>query len=488
MNAPSLSRPAISAPSQPGHWTSTRKSQAAAALEVAADEIWLQLQGAPLLWRSKGRRHVALWNAVEWSVRDDGTDFRCRPIDASGEFFHPTSDLFTPVSALRWPLAFSGALGRGCDAVGLRREVLPGPTGDWMRQALRRAFKAAVPWNDLRRAILHALALDPLTLTLHSRVFDGGHCALETFNWVNLHQRELALVAIERPKLLPFFSLVRGEGAPLQALERRLREAGMSPAVRAWMEKVGFAAFQQATEYGFIEDWPLVITRYASLLARLRIASPEPVFTAAATTLGASVPDWFYRALQREVQRLVEEGVEEGDAWPADYEIVARWARTTAPEPDANQRRSGWAWMRARAIEARIDQATSARETWAVPCLAFQHEGLAVVPLESLDALRDEARAMRNCLENYAIDCLEGEALPFSIRTAAGERVACFMLVRVGALGRWEVEQVAGVFNMPASEEATAAAALACEKCNQREAEIRRAKARAAKQAASGAR
>ncbi len=421
-----------------------------------------------------------LWDSVEWSVRDNGTDFRCRPTHRYGDFFYPSADLRRPVSRNDWPLAFGAVLEDACRAQGLNPKVLPGPTGDWLRASLRRTFHGFVAWNELRRDLLRWLALDPLTLAIHRRIFEGSFAGIDTFDWVHRSRHPLSLVAIERPRMLPFLRYVQHEdGLPLQALEGTLREAGMTPKALAWMEKVGFPAFDPVDDFTVGADWRQRLVRHASRLERLRIESPSPIVNSIA---GERLPDWLFRSLQREVERLLDEGVDEEDAIPGDFEEVARWIRTTHPEPDANQRRAGWAWLQAQARRARIHAAGQALAPGPCAYGAFSHEGLSVVPLASVVELREEALAMDNCLESYSYDFVIGEMQPFSVREAGtGRRLACFVLVREGVLGHWAVMQVAGPSNGAAPGLAVAAAGVACGRCNAVDAEARRVRALAAR-------
>ena len=78
-----------------------------------------------------------------------------------------------------------------------------------------RTFDRCVEWNRLRRGVLGHLRLDPLVVSLTRRTFEGGMARLASFNWVARHVRELALVAAEHPRLLPFLQLVsRVDGVP----------------------------------------------------------------------------------------------------------------------------------------------------------------------------------------------------------------------------------------------------------------------------------
>lgn len=475
-------RPEMAGRPPPAHWTPRRQELATAALHFAGEEIAKQLASTPRAWRSEGRRHVVLWDSVEWSVREDGTQFHCKPTHGYGDFFYPSANLRRPVSSGRWPLAFGGVLSKSCRAAGLDPRVLPGPTGDWIRSRLRATLRGAVEWNALRRDLLRWLALDPLTLALHSRIFVECDPGIETFNWVHRHGRHLAILAIERPRLLPFLSLVpREEGRPLAALQRCLHEAGVTTKAFAWMENVGFEAFGDVLRSGPLEPWAPLVARYANLLERLRIESPSPYLAELVAQERKLLPDWFYRSMQRVTAMLLDEGLTPEEACPPDLPEIVRWIRETRPQPDANQRCAGWVWLQEQA-RARCDlEAARQIEPWPCPYAVFSHEGLDIVPITSVPALREEALALRNCLETYAYECVTGGMQPFSVREpGSGARLACFMLVREGALGRWAVLQVAGPGNGEPPPAAVTAAEIARTQCNRLDIEACRARNRAA--------
>lgn len=470
--ASGTSEPLVKADSVPRNWNEQRTAQAYTALEMVVSQLPARFSMLPRAWHSRDRRHLALWDAVEWSVREDGTDLQCRPLAVEGEFFTPTADLKSPIAAMLWPLAFGGLLSRACKESGLNTAVLPGPTGNWLRSCLRKTFRSYVDWNALRRQSLAWLALDPLTLALHRRIFPNRSASIESFNWVHRHLRELSLVVVERPKLLPFLSLVHRErGRPVEEFNRLMDEAGITPAGRRWLDRVPFEAFDQASEFGTLREWPAVLALFANRLERLQIDEPSSIFTACAASLGPEYPDWFLLAMNREMDRLIdEEDLEPPDALPLNYEEAVRWVQNQRPDPDANQRRAGWRWIEAQANAAWLRELLEEPKPWPCPYGPFTHSGLEVVPLKSIAELAEESAAMRNCLKNYAEDCARGWMQPFSIRTAdSGKRIGCFMLKRRWR-SPWEVMEVAGPMNAPATEVMTTLAAIACERCNEQDA------------------
>jgi hypothetical protein len=82
-----------------------------------------------------------------------------------------------------------------------------------------------------------------------------------------------------------------------------------------------------------------------------------------------------------------------------------------------------------------------------------------VVPIRNRAELHAEARAMRNCLEDYEADCRSGEVLVFSIRDQlTGQRRACFSVVPE-LDGGWTLEHIAGKANAGVGKEMAGLAA-----------------------------
>lgn len=414
------------------------------------------LSTPPEAWQDDGRRSVRLWDLLEFSVAQDGGDLRLeflsRDPDMSGCLAH--ADLSQPIGGFAFPAALDPLLVSGCRAVGLSPRCLPGPTGDFMRRVLGRTFRPYVQWNRLRRSVLQALAPDPLLVSLTRRAFEGGRASLHSFNWVARHVRELSLLAVERPRLLPFLQLVEhAEGSPLANLDSALSASGMTASARRKLERWGFQPFSQATDFGTLEDRDTVIARYANLLDRLQVArEPTTMFTQLAMKgVRPDAPDWYLRALWDEVESLGDDIDEEN--YPVDFEVTATWLAASPPEPDENQKQAGWPWIVERAWEHHLRTDSACAQPWAVPCDDLAIGRYVVKPLRDLASLREEALTMRNCLETLEAGCRAGKLAAFSVREG-GRRVACLSIARITEpTPSWAVHQVAGKANAPAAKD-----------------------------------
>lgn len=416
---------------------------------------------APETWEAEGRRGVWLWGLLEISAAADGTDLRLDYVsdDPDAEGCAASANLTQPISRFGFSAAMSPILVAAARECGLHPKTLPGPTGMYIRRVFARTFSRCVEWNRLRRGVLGHLRLDPLVVSLTRRAFEGGMARLASFNWVARHVRELALVAAEHPRLLPFLQLVsRVDGPPVETFERAVREAGITPSARRKLERWGFDPFSQASEFCMTDDAIGTVAGFANLLDRLEIHEPpDPMFVELALRGGVdSAPDWFLRALNKEVAMLAEET---DDAYPVDYELIAAWLNTNPPLPDPHQQQS-WPWIVEQAWRHRALTDAAAREPWPVPSETLSIAGYEVVPLRCALDLRAEAEAMRNCLATYEKDCREGKIAMYSIRKGA-RRFADLALERVkDGKGFWQVMQVAGKGNREVPEVAGVAMAV----------------------------
>jgi hypothetical protein len=120
---------------------------------------------------------------------------------------------------------------------------------------------------------------------------------------------------------------------------------------------------------------------------------------------------------------------------------------------DWNQLRSPWAWFRQReqAWRERCSQGLYLDEWPAVLQVPIERKGLRVIELLAAQAVRDEARIMRHCIDSYIEACESGDYGVFSIQDAGtGERIAT-----VGIFideERWVIEDVRGPDNEEADE------------------------------------
>ena len=435
-----------------------RRALAERVIEHALPAIARHLDAATEAWEADGRRMVRVWDLLEFSVALDGTDLRVSYLLDDAGVGRPVvhANLARPIGSFGWHFAFDPVLAQACRAVGMPVPALIGPTGNFMHRVLGLTFRRYMDWNRLRRSVLRALALDPLLASLVRRMFSSGRASIDDFNWVERHQRELSLVAIESPGLLPFLKFgERAEGQLIEHFDRLMAEAGMTPSARRKLERWGSEAFDTAMDFCVLEDWREVMARYANLLDRLQVeCDPEVMFTELAMASGPHAPDWYLRALFNEVQSL-EANYPDDDPYPVDFPETTRWIASNPPEPDENQKRAGWMWIvtQSRKYFA-IEEARSA-QPWAVPCGEIAIGRYSVTPIAGLAQLREEALAMRNCLETLEEDCRSGRLVVFRI-TKGDRRVACFTLCRVEhPTAFWQLSRIAGKANSPVAPEVT---------------------------------
>ncbi|HYC36295.1 MAG TPA: PcfJ domain-containing protein [Usitatibacter sp.] len=435
-------------------------------IEVAFPRVVEHLALPPETWEAEGRRGVWLWGVLEISAAADGTDLRLDYItdDPDADGCAATANLSQPINRFGFPAAMSPILVAAARECGLHPKTLSGPTGMYIRRVFARTFHRCVDWNRLRRGVLRQLRLDPLVVSLTHRTFHGGPERLETFNWVARHVRELALVAAEHPRLLPFLQLVSSvEGSPVEAFERAVREAGITPSARRKLERWGFEPFSQATGFCMMENCIETVARLANLLDRLEIHEPlHPMFGVLALRAGIdSTPDWFLRTLHKELvardaETFVAPGVAaatmaRGQIHEEDFDLVAIWLNTKQPLPDPQQQHS-WPWIVEQAWRHRALTDAAARAPWPVPSETLAIAGFQVVPLRCALDLRMEGEVMRNCLATYENECRAGRIAVYSIRKGE-RRFADIAVARVkGGGGFWQVMQVAGKRNREVPE------------------------------------
>ena len=410
-------------------------------------------------------RSVTLWNAIEISVDPSGRDLQIRYVDGGTDTRPRVSlDLTQPIGPAAWSQAFVPVLWRACVRDGIHTSRIIGPFGTWIHRSLRLTFRSYVDFGTLRRKVLEFLAPDPLAHSLTNRIF-GSDAMAQGFNWVGDHAMPLAQVGIDHPALLPFLRCLP-EGLacradPIGTLQGHLLAHGLEPGAWKRLELWGFQTFDDFLDN--LAAMPGALVEYANLLHRLEVQDVPPgLFSHLAGWAAAFdgvdiatrtlrwIPDWFMRALLREAEETSE-----GDADRLAGELgqALPWLRDTNPEPDSNQRKAGWYWISHQAIEH--DLALEAVK-WTVPCETLVEGPYLVVPLRSGAELREEAIAMKNCLEDYEDQCARGILIVFSIRRADNhKRLACFMVAKTRHLLRdlWELEQIAGKMNSPVSHE-----------------------------------
>lgn len=288
-------------------------------------------------------------------------------------------------------------------------------------------------------------------VSLTQRTFEGGFATMEGFNWVGRHVRELALVATEHPRLLPFLQLVDGcVESPSEVFEREMGRAGLYPSARRRLERWGPSVIPAVPG---CEQWAGIqaLANFANLLDRIDAQDePNVMFAELALRGGiARAPDWFMRALYREVQAFAE--ADPDDAYPPDFELVANWIASRPPRPDRNQQAAGWSWIVEQAWRHRLATDVDAKAPWPVPCETLEVDGYGVVPIRTAAELYEEAAAMRNCLATYEADCRSGRNVVFSVRKGR-RRVADLVATRPAHFGGFWSAEVRGKANCPVPE------------------------------------
>jgi hypothetical protein len=358
------------------------------------------------------------------------------------------------------------AFGRG--GHGLRpytRKLIPELRGWFNREALR-------------RQIAQAMHLDPAVVEIARRIrprHRDGYLAQEDYGLAWRHFDTLARVRREAPNLLRPVALALAaheveEGRDVVAhLKLRLRRYGLTEVGWRLLAAASPRLFDAALAAA--DDPPLrTIVAVATVLADLRlpfvpsarlVACMVEVFTRVAgrrrLRFGPewqAQPRWFLRAAAVELERR------RGDApataaFRADFLRAEHWARSANAEPDANQRRAGWAWVtRAReAWEARRRvAAASGQPLWAGPFPEgdIEVEGCRVRALTTPLDLWDESVALRHCLFGYRTEMHGGRFAAFSVAEGAGrQRRATVGLQFKDGPARWVVHQVRGFANAP---------------------------------------
>lgn len=382
-------------------------------VESAREEILRRFDEGGIAFETNGAgRVVQLWGCIEFEVAANGTRFNARLLE---------------------PLPLARPLQVKLD--------LSQPIGRFT-------------WTPLFGAVLAAFEMRA-GIDFPRRTFEGGTAMLESFNWVATHERELSRIAIERPALLPFLQLVAGHasGSPLRRFEEAVHRAGITSSARRKLERWGFAAFSEATFCETASHPVTIVAHYANLLDRLRIAdAPPSMFTNLVVGgVGFHAPDWYLRALLKEVLTLGED-----NPYLPEFEDTMAWLATRPRAPDPSQQRADWRWIATQSRRHRVACDKNADTPWTTPSGEYVDGDYRVVPIRSLRELLEEAEAMRNCLGTRAEDCANGFIVVFSIRDRrSGKRLACFSVTWVPKAGFWQLLQIAGKSNAEASAELT---------------------------------
>jgi hypothetical protein len=440
----------------------SREADAKAIVEECRELFASRLAKAPVGIARGDLRSVYLWGLLRISTYENGRKLDARWTDEGMNTRAPLmwANLRRPISVLRWVDAFEPLIEAAYRARGWRFHR-PESLDRWIRLSLGSTFRKSVDFRALRRSVLEFLSLDRLTLSIANRVFTDSAIPSELFNWVARNAQALALPAIERPRLLPFLWILShtaakySGGDPIEAAERIFTDAGIERAAFRKLEAWGWEGFSAAISQAEFMDCKETVAKLANSLHRLGIREepPELFMQIAGANLDGPLPDWYLRALYEEcldddaVYRLID---------GHELQRSRNWLRLARPAPDANQRRAGWSWIAAQSAGEEFESEDGISSTWPVHC-ADHVDGIhQVVAIRNIDALREEAAAMKNCLAQFHLACAEGMAVIFSIRVVeTGERVACMSAIRradAGGAQHWALGQLSGRRNTHVDE------------------------------------
>jgi hypothetical protein len=165
------------------------------------------------------------------------------------------------------------------------------------------------------------------------------------------------------------------------------------------------------------------------------------------------VPLCIFRAVWLEAVRRQYQGCAFTELLEKELPLVVRWGLLSAQVIHPNQLRHPWVWFHQQASNwsERCAHVLYMDEWSPLLRTAIEDEGVRVVELLSAEAVQDEARIMRHCIDNYLDACEEGDYRVFSVqRITTGER-----LVTIGIFiedGRWKIEDVREQGNEEAPE------------------------------------
>lgn len=321
-------------------------------------------------------------------------------------------------------------------------------------------------------SLLGRSGLEVVDLAMRSRT-SARNCTLVAYHltrvWRNLPAYRR--MAAENPHLLTALTAWLGSRPSL-----RLLVDDAVPLMREDLDERGFApvAWRYLARHGADRlhlPGDLSWNKLCNQLRQLRIArwpAPPPrkflhlmddVVGAPMTYMegnGADggMPGWFWNW----VCQAAHDARHDTRAYAALQNDVLQWSllvRFFQITPDANQQRRRLHWLRSWAEEAQLDprwQDGSSWGAWLGDLVWPRNEKLQAVPLLDVLAVREEARKLHNCADNYVPACLDGKVLLVSLRQRdSGERHALVGL-RLSEHGTWKMWQIAGKRNCEVNE------------------------------------
>lgn len=340
---------------------------------------------------------------------------------------------------------------------------------DWVLQRVKEVLSAEGLWRELPPGTPELLGFDPSLLAIARRIRTHPWAmpgTLLAYNQVAKHRDEFRRLDADNPSLHTLYAAFRdderfpAQGEPIARLRRFLARFGISPALWRRIAAPGCGErFLPAEEVGF--NAPDQVMR--SLLAA-DMFGPE-----------FDPPRWLIAPLVAEWESIgVRMFARRPRLRPALRRIALLQQRATPRERDlmVNTAPAVIGWLvELGGIDARIarratwsglfDAAMGERSAhggrlhrWTSPFARLVVEKHDVVALADSDALRDEGRAMRHCIETYVERCRQGHGLVFSIR-APDENRTRWTASFEGYDGSWRLDSVRGYRNAMPTDEVT---------------------------------
>jgi hypothetical protein len=349
---------------------------------------------------------------------------------------------------------------------------------DWLAGTAYRLLCRDPDFQALRRRLpgLFEIPREIVSIALACRPRPIGPLIdSRSVNDVWRNEKAFRLVARENPQLLPllfaFVSRIReGEAVqtkdPIQTVKERFRQGEVSEAGWRYLTKHGARIFRIPWELSGNQCPLEVAIRYLNALDDAGLPPPPPPSIQRVLLHGynqhvnetitveehfqAMIDPVALRAGLLEADRRRRQGTVAGFI---DEFLGVCWWSAHIPEPlDDNQAKAGWPWFLRRWQEAeRVQQKLDESESlsWTTRLDEFSDESVRVVPLRSSEDLVREGQAMRNCLENYASRCEDGEFEVYSVRDAVtGKRLGCIG-VRYAEFGLPIIVDTKGIANTP---------------------------------------
>lgn len=326
----------------------------------------------------------------------------------------------------------------------------------WLADNAYSALIRNPDFQELRRNTLPRLFKLPreiLSIALASRIRPQGPL-LESRTLNNVWRNEPAFrqVARENPHLLPLLlayveqiptkTTIRTKD-PILTLKTAIRDAGLSEAAWRYVVRHGARLFKTPWQISAGQPHLEVATRYLSALDAVGLPPPPPPSIIKALLNGYNphrrndvrIGNHFYSDIDPVALRA---GLLEADRlrrlntlgnFNEEFLGVCWWSEGLDSPLDTNQIRAGWPWFVRRWQESEETQAlldSIEPVTWQSRLSSFTLGRMTIVPLDSSEALVRESQAMRNCLQSFLEECVDGRFEVYSVRdTKTGKRKGC---------------------------------------------------------------